>query len=270
MVDAVTTVAACSFSRREASMSSAPIRSLRASILAPLVAFAACHTPLPNDLVLLEAPGAARFALSTEDGIVALAGDDIVAQVPCVQYWKGREIRDTLSMIQATPDLALLKPETARFTRSPFADDEVRPEETLYIQLLADDFERLPYVLEAHWHEDGRYGDLLEIDTWFVDEEDVVARFAGAGVYVKRMGNYEIVGLLNGTLASNPAPSGFFAPEILVPFVRLDQIATVLPNTSNYFERRPRPFRADFEHGLERDGTETERANTPPTGNEKK
>lgn len=240
---------------------SAP-RSLAA--LAALAAFAACHTPLPNDLVLLEVKGASRFALSTEDGVVALAGDDLAAELPAVQYWKGREIRDHLDLVQSTPDFALLKPKTAKFTRSTFAAYEIKPGEELFVQLIADDFERLPFVLDAHWYEDGRFGDLLAIDSWFVDEEAVASRFAGAGVYVKRLGVYEIVGILNGTLATNPNDSfatAVFGPRVLMPFVRLDQIADVLPQNSNFFQRTVRPFRPDFEHGLEPDGSEKTRAN---------
>lgn len=244
----------------------APSRRISLSLAAfTLFSVAACHTPLPNDLVLLEVKGASRFALSTEDGVVALAGDDLVGDLPCVQYWKGREIRDRLDLVQTTPDLALLKPETAKFTRSTFASSEIKPGEMLYVQLIADDFERLPFVIEGAWYEDGRYGDLFAVETWFVDEEDVAARFAGAGVYVKRLGVYEIVGILNGTLASNQDESlstKMFGPSVLFPFVRLDQIAAVLPQSSNFFQRTTRTFRPDIEHGLKPDGSEGTRANS--------
>ncbi len=230
-----------------------------------------CHTPTPNDLVVLDLPGSARYALSTEDGIVALGGDDLTGKVPAVQYWKGREIRDDLQIVQHDRDLTLLRPETAKFTLSTFASDDIEPGETLFIQLIQDqDFERLPYVIECHWYRDGEMGDLLAVDTWNVDRERVAARFAGAGVYAKRKGVYEIVGILNGTLATIDSDTFFgsmFGSHIqLLPFMRLDQIAGVLPRDSNFFERGPRAFRPDFEHGLNRDGSENKSANKKPNG----
>lgn len=225
-----------------------------------------CHTPTPNDLVLLEIPGQSRFALSTEDGILALAGDELVGEIPAVQFWKGREIRDDLERIQQTQDLVLFKPKTARMTNSTFAAEDIHPDEMVYIQVINDDFERLPFVREARWYHDGEFGDLLALEGWFADPEGLATTFAGAGVYVKRKGVYEIAGILCGTVATNPNPSFFgrlFGPSLLLPFMRLDQIAPVLPQNSEFFNRGPRTFRPDFEHGLDREGRETERANRP-------
>ena len=66
-------------------------------VVLTLLSAVGCHTPTPNDLVLLDIPGNPRFALSTEDGILALAGDELTGEIPAIQYWKGREIRDDLN-----------------------------------------------------------------------------------------------------------------------------------------------------------------------------
>jgi hypothetical protein len=240
------------------------------SILSALVlslALAGCHTPSPNDLVLLDVPGAPRFALSTEDGVVALRGDDLASRaIPAIQYWRGRETHDSLLIVQRSDDLVLLRPESARLTWSPFAARDIEPGDELFVQVIGDDFERLPVLIEGCWHQDGRHGDLFAVSTWFVDEEMLAARFAGAGVYVKRKGVYEIVGILNGTVATNPEDT-WFGPDLLLPFLRLDAIAPVLPTNSNFFDRGPRTFRPDFEHGLSREGEETlpaNRTDAPP------
>lgn len=223
-----------------------------------------CATPTPNDLVLLDFEGgAARYGLSTEDGIVALAGDDLnVTEVP-IRYWfRSSPIRDDARVLQRTDTLALLAPIATRLEWTEFGVSGPEPGENLYVQLLDEhDPEHLPYLIDAELFDDGSLGDVIEIDSWFVDEDDVGARFSGAGVYAKRLGRYVLVGILTGTVVTAPRTGfwSFFGSGEGMPFVGLDGIAPVLPKSSNFFERRMRAFRPDFEYGLDEQGQETNR-----------
>ncbi len=222
---------------------------------------AACATPTPNDLVVLDVPGAERYALATEDGIIALDGDDLgLAELPIVLWFRGSPVPDDAVVEQRTEDLGLLRPKSTRLLYSEFAAQEPLPGEDLYIGLVeADDPEHRPFVVDAHLYEDGEFGDLLVVDDWFRTCESIARDFAGAGVYARREGRYVLVGLLNGTVATNPSPSTwcqYFGPYRLLPFLGLEAIAPVLPRTSSFFERRARVFRPDFEYGTDREGHE--------------
>lgn len=235
------------------------------SSLGALAVLAACHAPTPNDLVTLQLAGNPRYALSTEDGVLAIDGDDVqTAEVPIMQWYEGREVPDDATIVQRASDLVLMKAKTSRLNFSTFAGDPPQPDEHLFIGVIGSDFEHRGELIGVSLYEDGKYGDLLEVEDWFVGEESLVTRFAGAGVYANRAGVYQIVGVITGTLASNPNPSLFariFGPGTLIPFAGLDAIAPVLPANSNFFQRGPRVFRPDFEYGVNRDGSENRTGN---------
>ncbi len=227
------------------------------SIVAALIG---CGTPTPNDLVEIVVPGAERFAISTEDGLVALAHDDLgLDELPIRFYASGTPYYDDADVTQRTGEFGLLVPRTARLPLREFAVDGPREHETVYIQVLElDDPERRPHLVAASLYQDGRYGDLLQIDELGWTPTRLASQFAGAGVYAERDGRYVLVGIVNGMVCSNPDP-GFLAPQELLPFAGLASIATVLPQSSDFFKRRIRAFRPDFEYGLEADGREPDR-----------
>ncbi|MFH0944415.1 MAG: hypothetical protein V2A76_04385 [Planctomycetota bacterium] len=222
---------------------------------------AACGTPMPNHLVRLEIPGSERYALSTEDGVIALNDDDLsLEEVPMLYWYKASPVMDDLVVQHRVGDLGLLLPKTTRLQKAELAAEGPLPGENLYIQVIhAGDVERRPYLLDAHLYANGEFGDLLELDEWFSTCHGVAEEFAGAGVYAKRLGRYVCVGLINGMVTTNPNPSvwsSMVGPYRLLPYISLDGLAHVLPRSSNFFERRIRAFRPDYEHGLDREGNE--------------
>ncbi len=238
----------------------------RAPFSAALLLLAAgCVSRQPNDLVILDVPGAPRYAVSTEDGILALSADDLAVDALPILHWHGGDaIRDEAVVRHRSAGFGLLAPTSARIEYATFAAVDPLPGESLWIQVLEDDPERRPALVEASLFEDGARGDLLAIDEWFWSPDEVAADWVGAGVYVRRKGAYELVGVVNGLVADHPAPttlSRWFGPRALVAFAGLDAIAPTLPESSDYFSRRIRAFRPDFEHGLERDGSERRREN---------
>jgi hypothetical protein len=227
-----------------------------ATLFLALVAAAAaapgCAVPVPNDLILLDVQGADRYALSTEDGIVALYGDDLVAgEIPILYEYHQQTVTDTATLVQNTADLGLMRPTTAKFPFSEFATVEPGPEEPVYIQVIdLEDVERRPEMLEARLYEKGLYGNLLELVDDDLTPDELALRFRGAGVYIQEKGRFTIVGVLTGSVATLEEEDG------LLPFVGLDVIAPVLPRTSSFFVRRLTPRRPDFEYGLTREGQE--------------
>lgn len=240
-----------------------PLRTLLLGL--GLGALTGCGTPMPNDLVLFDLPGADRYALSTEDGIVSLQNDDLKVGALPMKYWfKATPVLFSAEYVQGTEDLALLKTRDTQLLWSEFAADGPRPGEDLYVQILEGDPEHRPAMVEVALYADGEFGDLLEMEDWFRTCSGLAGEFGGAGVYAKRSGRYVLVGVLSGTVATNPNPSilaRVFGPWRLMPYVGLDTIAAVLPTNSNFFERRIRPFRPDFEYGLRPDGEEPESVN---------
>jgi hypothetical protein len=233
-------------------------------LLAGVAGTFGCATPTPNDLVLLDFEGGVgRYALSTEDGIVAISSDDLnVTQVP-IRYWfRSSPIRDDAKVLQRTNTLTLLAPVTTRLEWTEFSTSGPEPGEELFVGLIDEvDPEHLPYLLEAELLEDGKLGDVIELGGWFSDPDEVAGRFGGAGVYAKRMGRYVLVGILTGTVVS-AEKDGFwswFGADEGLPFIGLDGIAPVLPQTSNFFERRQKAYRPDFEYGLDDQGQEPNR-----------
>lgn len=230
------------------------------SWLSIAVALVGCGTPTPNDLVEIAIPGAERFAVSTEDGLVALADDDLgLDELPIRFYSRGTPYSDDADIVQRTGDFGLLAPRTARLPRREFGVEGPREGETVYVQVLElDDPEHRPDLVAASLYQDGRFGDLLQIDEFGWTPTRVASQFAGAGIYAERDGRYVLVGIVNGTVCSNPDP-GVLGPQELLPFAGLASIATVLPQSSDFFKRRIRAFRPDFEYGLEPDGSEPDR-----------
>ena len=227
---------------------------------------AGCGTPMPNNLLLLEIPGAERYAVSTEDGVIALDDDDLgVGEIPMICWYRGSPIVDHLVVQHRVGDLGLLEPKSTRLQKAEFAAEGPLGRENLYIQLIeSKDIEHRPYLVGAHLYADGEFGDLLELDTWFASCHEVAEEFAGAGVYAKRKGRFVLVGILNGMVSTNPDPSvwsSLVGPYRLLPYISLNGLAPVLPKSSNFFERRAKQFRPDFEYGLGRDGNEPNTTN---------
>lgn len=223
----------------------------------PLVVVAAgCGSPTPNDLVRIDTPGIARYAVSTEDGLLALPGDDLMIDEVSISLWfNGFPVFDEARVTRRAEDLYRLTPKSAKLPIAEFAAAPADPDEPLFVQTIEDDPEHLPRLIGARLMADGQYGDLLEVTSWFWSADDLAAEFPGAGVYALRKGRYVLVGILNGLVVTNPDTSflgRWFGPNEVVAYLSLDAIAPVLPENSDFFRRRTRAFRSDFEHGIPR------------------
>jgi len=243
-----------------------PMRRVALALMAcSLAAFAGCRTRQPDDLLILDVPGAPRYVLATEDGVVALAGDDLAVDTLPVSYWyRGDRVIDVANVEHRSADFGLLTLRSLKTGFATFAASEPEPGETIWVQILEDDLEHRPRMVELSLYRDGDYGDLLAVEEFGVTAEELAVEWNGAGIYVRRKGAYELVGILNGVVAANPEPSRWsewFGPHDLLAFAGIDAIAPTLPRSSDYFARRIRMFRPDFEHGLESDGSEGRREN---------
>src|SRR5690606_25865102 len=115
-------------------------------LLLPLAA--GCTSRLPNDLVILEVPGAPRYAVSTEDGILALAEDDLAGEsLPIVHWYRGDAVRDEARLEHRSDEFGLLTPRTARIGFSTFAASAPAPHEDLWIQVIQGDAEHRPELI---------------------------------------------------------------------------------------------------------------------------
>lgn len=215
---------------------------------------AGCGSPPPNDLVRIDVPGLHRYAVSTEDGLIAIDRDDLLLdELPIVYPYLDDEMQDQASVVNRADNLLLMRPHSLRPSFSEFGAEEPSGAETLYIQILERPHaEWVPRLVHASLYGDGRFGDLLRLESG--DPEQLVAEFPGAGIYARRKGRYVLVGLLAGTLSTSPDRND--PTLLLLPFLGLDALGTVVPVQSDFFTRRPHMFRPDMEHGLTRDGAE--------------
>lgn len=224
--------------------------------LAAALALAGCGSPTPNDLTRLEIPGPPRYAVSTEDGLLALPGDDLAVDVvPITLWYQGSLVLDDARIERREEDLVRLRPVSAQLPFSEFAAEGAKPGEPLFVQVVQDDPEHLPLLVAAELLADGRFGDLLRVTSWTWSAEEIARDFPGAGVYALRKGRYVLVGIVNGLLVANPDDSllaRWFGPSEVLACLSLDAIAPVLPENSDFFARRTRVLRPDFEHGLPR------------------
>jgi hypothetical protein len=217
-----------------------PWRALAAPAAALLAVACTAPTPIEANVEIATARGVVR-AVHTEDGIVALK--ELVPPDGTTITFRGRHdagiFDDEALLLRATDEVALLapissRPNAARFGRYPAAAGE-----RLFVEVRTGDH---PDLLECRLLDDGARGDLIAL----VEGEmlDVATRYCGAGVFAWREGTLELVGMLNGVVTLEPAA---------LAFIGLDEMTVLLPGTSNYFQRRALPRRADFEFGIPRD-----------------
>jgi hypothetical protein len=214
----------------------APLR-----LLAPIALLAACRGPAPIEATIdFQTERGIVRGVSTEDGLLALR--DVVPESTPMQfrYRVGNGFFDDRARLVRQNDvLALLAPESSRPHLARCAGFPAARDDRLFIEVRDEEG---PELLECRLLDEGRLGDLLVLDEG--ELEEVAHRFAGAGLFAWREGTMQLVGVLNGVYCEEP--------EALA-FIGLDEMATLLPETSNYFVRRALPHRADFELGIPRD-----------------
>ena len=214
-----------------------------------LVALAgACNAVTPEHFTRLWLEGRTGVPLvgtSTEDGVVVLAQPDWkVGDLLEIQFPFGNSLVVDKGRIDRLNDtLAVVRPLTARLREGRFAAELPVAGEALFVALRDEDDEPVLEPAEP-WHA-GAYGDWLLLPDR--DVERVARDYAGTGVYVRRAGRWEIVGVLAGLLAHDESDP---LSATALGFVGLTEMARILPDRLDYFARDLRPLRPDFEFGV--------------------
>lgn len=153
-------------------------------------------------------------------------------------------VTDVGYVVRVNNDLAVVRPFTARLAPARLAETLPADHEQLYLALRDEHDE--PVLEEVERWQGGIHGDYIVLDGRDAAEVAEIAReWAGAGLYVQRNGRWRAVGLLAGITVEMPG-SG----ELALGYIGLLEIARILPDEQDYFERDERPLRPDFEHGV--------------------
>jgi len=216
---------------------------LRALRLAALLLLpTACHAPasIESTVEFETARGIVR-GVATEDGVFALAEIVPVTGEVSFRCRTGNGFYDDVAtLVRRNETLAVLTPKSSHLNLARFATHPAARDDRLFVEVRHEDRADL---LACHLLEEGQRGDLLVLDERQHEFADIVVRYAGAGVFVWREKTMQLVGMLNGVYCEDPKA---------LAFVGLDEMATLLPATSDYFVRRELPRRADFEFGVPR------------------
>lgn len=209
-----------------------------------LAVLAACSAP-PSHMTRLWPAGETGeplLGLSTEAGVLLLADPrHRVGDLFDIQFPVGNSVvREWGRLDRMNDDLAVVVPLTARLLEGRLASSVPAPHEQLYLAL-RDDRDDPRMVPVRRWR-GGEYGNLIEAPG---DPEALLSRWAGAGLYVKRDGRWEIAGMLGGLLGT---VDGEARPG--VGFVGLLEIARIFPYRDDYHEQDVRPLRPDIEYGV--------------------
>lgn len=208
----------------------------------PLALASACRGPrsVESSVEFQTERGVVR-GVSTEDGVFALAETVPATGEVSFRYRVGNGLFDDVATLERKNDtLAVLSPKTSRPNMARFAAYPAARDESLFIEVRTADHTDL---IRCHLLDDGHRGDLLELDERRTEFDELIRHYVGVGVFAWRNSEMELVGILNGVYSADPRA---------LAFIGIDEIATLLPATSNYFVRKVLPRRADFEYGVPR------------------
>jgi hypothetical protein len=215
---------------------------LACALALPLALAPACRGPrsVESTVEFQTERGVVR-GVSTEDGVLALVETVPATGEVSFRYRVGNGLFDDVATLDRKNDtLAVLSPKTSRPNMARFAAYPAARDESLFLEVRTADHSDL---IRCHLLDDGRRGDLLDLDERRLEFDDILRHYVGIGVFAWRNDEMELVGILNGVYSADPPA---------LAFIGIDEIATLLPATSNYFVRRVQPRRADFEYGVPR------------------
>ncbi len=216
-----------------------PVHRLLACAAALLAGGCQAPAPIEANVEFQTERGVVR-GVSTEDGLFALRELVPPSGELSFRYRTGNGFFDDRARLVRQSDVvALLEPLSSRPHRARFAIYPAAYDDRLFVEVRTADRADL---LSCHLLDQGRRGDLVVLDEG--ELVDVAQRYCGAGLFAWREGMLQLVGVLNGVYSESPAA---------LAFIGLDELSTLLPETSNFFERRVTPYRADFEYGTPRD-----------------
>ena len=189
--------------------------------------------------------------MATEIGIVTLH-DPAIREgdvYPFRHMYKNGEVRDEARVTRTDEYLALLEPvssklNTVRFLRYPLAQKE-----ELYVGLLDEEGDA-QYLPAERLHQ-GAHGDLVLCRELEKYPEALEGRgYGGVGLFAYRDGYHWLAGLLTPLRAQVRGVAG-----MVYPFVPIERFLEFIPELKDQFNRERKPFRPDFEYGVNRDGS---------------
>jgi len=215
------------------------------TLSAALLLLAACSST-PSHMTRLwpyGRTGDPLLGLAVRDAVLVLARPTFrVDDRFEIQFPVGNStVTDVGYIARVNNDLAVVRPFTARLAPARLAETLPADHEQLYLAL-RDERDK-PLLVEVERWESGVHGDYIVLDGY--DAAEVARDWAGVGLYIKRNGRWRVVGMLAGITSEIPG-SG----ELALGYIGLLEIARILPDEQNYFDRDDRPLRPDFEHGV--------------------
>jgi hypothetical protein len=220
-----------------------------AAFFAPILIFLGCTTP-DNHITLIEIPSGDVAGLATECGILALKKPIINPGdvFPIQHVYRDGVVQDEARVVNTDEYLALMEPVSSqlnnvRFLMYPLAEDE-----TLYLGILDGDQDA--EYLEAELLAGGAKGDFVLCSELIEYPEPSTDGYGGIGLFAYREGAMWLAGILSPFRAEIDGITGD-----AYPFIGMNKIMKFIPDLEDHFTRKRKPFRPDFEHGVERDGS---------------
>jgi hypothetical protein len=222
---------------------------LFSALLLLLALTGACAAPTPSHLARLWPVGQSgepMLGLSTEEGVLILSSPNLgIGDWFHIQFPVGNSgLGDWGILSHLNDDLAVVRPLTARLEEGRLASAPPKPQETIYLALRSAGDQPVMRAV-TRWNE-GSNGDYVTVSGQ--GPAEVAARnLAGSGLYVLRDRRWKIIGMLAGTTARLPQRN---PNHVGLGYIRLNELARVLPDQIDYFERDIKPLRPDFEFGV--------------------
>jgi hypothetical protein len=226
------------------------IQALEAITLFLLFLWGAGCSTQGNHITLVEVPSGQVAGMATERGVLVLKKPAIkIGDLYPIQHVYGNGVVHDEARVEETDEyLALLTPLSSQLNNVRFLASPIEPEEALYIGILDENNEDL--YLHAEMYQAGMMGDFVMCEELINYPEPSQDGYAGVGLFAERHGYLYLAGLLTPMTLDKPG----LGAEIYA-FLGIDQIYRFLPDLDNRFKQEQKPFRPDFIHGVERDGS---------------
>ncbi len=223
---------------------------LPAVILVTLAIFFSGCRSQGNHLTVVDIPSGSVAGVATERGVLVLKTPSIRQGdvYPITQVYGNGLVPDNALVIDTDEHLALLDPHSSQLNNVRFLLYPLEPGEDLYLGVVDSDNEE--EYIEAQLLDGGNRGDFIVCSDLDGYPQQGTNGYGGIGLYVKRRGYYWLSGIL--TPFSAELENG---PDAVYPFVNIDKIWRFIPDLKDTFTREKKPFRPDFEYGLNRDGS---------------
>ncbi len=203
-----------------------------------------------NHITLVDLPSGRVAGVATEVGVLMLNKSvvNVGDLYPIEHPFRDGVVTDEAKAVDSNESLALLKPVSARLYNARFLLYPLEPGEELYVGILDSDNDTV--YLDAELVFDGAKGDLILCSDLEQYPEPSPDGYGGIGLFAYRDGGLWLTGILTPMTAVIDGVQGK-----VYPFINMDQIFRFLPELKDFVTPERRPFRPDFEHGVNRDGS---------------